>query len=201
MLSYRHFKMAIKSGIDASKVINLNNINFRMWKRKLSYVLTNEKLLYILNYVKPELDGENDADIIKQEKKLEDYLMARATLFHNMNDNIIPHFEERETGKGMIEALDQKYGPISNTQIQLLLNKYNNARMEEKDYIGDYVNQMERVAKEVSNASHPMSDKIQVTTILNSLPLSWEHMVTSLTHNGKEIFMTSLPVLLVLEEE
>jgi hypothetical protein len=51
------------------------------------------------------------------------------------------------------------------------------------------------------HASHPVSNKTQVTTILNSLPLSWDHVVTSLTHSGKEISMTSLPVLLVLEEE
>jgi hypothetical protein len=69
MLSYPHFKMAIKSGINASKVEYLNNINFRMWKMKLSYVLTHEKLLYTLNSVKLELDDENDADIIKKQEK------------------------------------------------------------------------------------------------------------------------------------
>jgi hypothetical protein len=46
-----------------------------------------------------------------------------------------------------------------------------------------------------------VSDKMQLTTILNSLPLSWEHVVTSLTHSGKEISMTFLLVLLVLEEK
>jgi hypothetical protein len=93
----------------------------------------------------------------------------------------------------MMEALDQKYGPRSDTHIQLLLNKYNNACMEEKDYIGDYVNQMELVAKELSNVGHLVSEKMQVTTIvLSSLPLSWEKVVTSLTHGGKEISMTTL---------
>jgi hypothetical protein len=44
-------------------------------------------------------------------------------------------------------------------------------------------------------------DEMQVTTILNSLPLSWEHVVTSLTHSGKVISMASLSMLLVLDEE
>jgi hypothetical protein len=108
--------MAIKGGIDASKVENLNGINFRMWKRKISYVLTHEKLLYTLNSVKPELDGENDSEIIKkQEKFIEDDLMTKATLLHNMKNNIIPLFEEYDTVKSMMEALDQKYGPQSDT--------------------------------------------------------------------------------------
>jgi hypothetical protein len=61
----------------------------------------------------------------------------------------------------MMKVLDQKYGPRSDTHTQLLLNKYNNTCMEENDYIGDYVNQMELVTKELSNVGHPVSDKIQ----------------------------------------
>uniref|UniRef100_A0A2N9FM87 Reverse transcriptase Ty1/copia-type domain-containing protein n=1 Tax=Fagus sylvatica TaxID=28930 RepID=A0A2N9FM87_FAGSY len=37
--------------------------------------------------------------------------------------------------------------------------------------------------------------------VLNSLPPSWDHVVTSLTHSGKELAMTTLPVLLMLKEE
>jgi hypothetical protein len=173
-----------------------------MWKRKISYVLTHEKLLYTLNSIKPELDGQQDRVIIKkQEKWLEDDLLARATLLHNMKSNIIPLFEEHNSAKDMMEALENKYGPRSDTHIQWLLNKYNNSRMEENNYVGDYVNQVKLIAKELSNAGHPASDKMQVTIILNSLPLSWEYVVTSLTLSIKDIFMTSLPVLLVLEEE
>jgi hypothetical protein len=57
--------------------------------------------------------------------------------------------------------------------------------MSEGDNVGVFVNQMELIAKELANAGHPITDKMQVTTILNSLPLSWEHMVTSLTLSGK----------------
>ena len=75
-----------------------------------------------------------------KKKNLKDDLMAGATLLHNMKENLIPLFEEFDTTKSMMEALNQKYGPRSDTHIQLLLNKYNNARMEENDYIGNYVN-------------------------------------------------------------
>jgi hypothetical protein len=87
-----------------------------MWKRKISYVLTREKILYTINSVKTgmaELDGQRDEEVIKkQEKWLEDNLMVGATLLQNMKVNIIHFFEEHETTKCMIEALDQKYGPL-----------------------------------------------------------------------------------------
>jgi hypothetical protein len=73
--------------------------------------------------------------------------------------------------------------------------------MGENEYVGDHVNMMKPIAKELTNAGHLVSDKMQVTTTLNDLPLSWEHVATSLTYNEKEIFKTSLPKLLVLEKE
>uniref|UniRef100_A0A2N9F562 Reverse transcriptase Ty1/copia-type domain-containing protein n=1 Tax=Fagus sylvatica TaxID=28930 RepID=A0A2N9F562_FAGSY len=42
---------------------------------------------------------------------------------------------------------------------------------------------------------------MQVIVVLNSLPPSWDHVVTSLTHSGKELAMTTLSVLLMLEED
>jgi hypothetical protein len=47
--------MAIKSGIDASKVESLVGMNFRRWKRPISYVLTHEKTLYTLTTNKLEV--------------------------------------------------------------------------------------------------------------------------------------------------
>ena len=73
--------------------------------------------------------------------------------------------------------------------------------MSDNDSVGDHVNQMELIAKELSNAGHALLDKMKVTTILNSLPLSWDHVITYLTHSGREISMVTLLVLLVLEEE
>ena len=73
--------------------------------------------------------------------------------------------------------------------------------MNEGDYIGDHINTMDFLAKELANADNPVLNKMQVTTILNILLSSWDHIVTTLTHSGKEVTMISLPVLLVLEEE
>ena len=61
--------------------------------------------------------------------------------------------------------------------------------------------QQQLLAKELADADNLVLDKMQVTTILNSLPPSWDHIVTTLAHNGKEVTMISLLVLLVLEEE
>ena len=81
---------------------------------------------------------------------MEDDLMARATLLHSMKDNIILLFKGHEIAKEIMDALKEKYDPRSDTHLQLLLDKYNSTCMNEDDYVGDFVNQMELIAKELS---------------------------------------------------
>jgi hypothetical protein len=108
--------MAIKSGIDFSKVKNLNEINFRMWKQHISYVLTNERTLYTLITSRPEIVEENDGDAVKKrEKWMKNNLMTRATLLHSMKDKNIPLFEGHETKKEIMDVLEEKYGPRSDS--------------------------------------------------------------------------------------
>uniref|UniRef100_A0A2N9FF63 CCHC-type domain-containing protein n=1 Tax=Fagus sylvatica TaxID=28930 RepID=A0A2N9FF63_FAGSY len=114
-------------------------------------------------------------------------------MLHHMKDNIIPLFERKDNAKDMMDALETKYGCRSDTQIQLLLDKFNNIKMNEGDIVGDHVNQLELIAKELADVGHTLSDKMQVIVVLNSLPPSWDHVVTSLTHSGKELAMTTLP--------
>ena len=104
--------------------------------------------------------------------------LAKASMLHHIKDNIIPLFEDKETAKGLMEALEAKYGPKSETHVQLLLDKFNSTRMNEGDYIGDCINKMKLLAKELANADNFVSDKMLVTTILNNLPPSWDHIVT-----------------------
>ena len=52
--------------------------------------------------------------------------------------SMLPLFEDNETAKELMEALEAKYGPRYDTHVQLLLDKFNSTRMNEGDYIGDH---------------------------------------------------------------
>ena len=126
--------MVTKNFIDSSRIPVLNGINYKAWRRHISYLLTHDKTLYTLSTTKP--DQSNDQEIEKLRKKWdEDDTLAKASMLHHMKDNIIPLFEEKPTAKEMMDALKTKYGCRSDTQIQLLLNKFNNIKMNEGDVV------------------------------------------------------------------
>ena len=113
-----------------------------------------------MSTTKPIPIDKNDNEGIKVKDNWEvDDSLAKASMLHHMKDNIIPSFEDKETAKELLEALEAKYGPRSDTHVQLLLDKFNSTRMNEGDYIGDHINTMELLAKELTNANYPVSNK------------------------------------------
>ena len=192
--------MVTKKSIDSSRISVLNGINYKAWRHHISYLLTHDKTLYTLSTTK--LGQSDNQEIEKLRKKWDkDDALAKASMLHHMKDNIIPLFKERLTAKEIMDALEMKYGCRFDTQIQLLLDKFNNIKMNAGDVVGDHMNQLELIAKKLADAEHTLSDKMQVIVVLNSLPPSWDHVVTSLTHSGKELAMTTLSVLLMVEED
>ena len=163
--------MATKTvSIDASKVENLNGINYSMWKRRVSYLLIHDKTHYVTFIEKP-LDTD-DASVKEKVKWEECNEIAKAALLSHMQDDLIPLFEDFKTAKEILNALEQKYGSKSNTYVQLLLEKFNRMRMGEDISVVDHVNHMALIAKDLTVSGNQIPEKMQVSTILNSLPSS-----------------------------
>ncbi|KAM2367475.1 hypothetical protein ACFXTH_045142 [Malus domestica] len=72
--------------------------------------------------------------------------------------------------------------------------------MEETDSMVDHITKMEVMAKDLANAGHPVSNKMQVSVLFGSLPNSWENVVTSMTYGQVDLTMDTLPAMLAIEE-
>ena len=151
--------MVTKNSIDSSRIPVLNGINYKAWRRHISYLLTHDKTLYTLSITKPDQSDDQETKKLRN-KWDEDDALAKASMLHHMKDNIIPLFKERPTAKEMMDALETKYRCRFDTQIQQLLDKFNNIKMNEGDVVGDHVNQLELIAKELADAGHTFSDKM-----------------------------------------
>ncbi|KAM1500447.1 hypothetical protein ACFX10_023002 [Malus domestica] len=187
--------MATKSSkSEVFKIERLNNVNYRIWKRRITYLLTHDKTLYTIKDERPL--GPSRV----YNKWVEDNELAKATILNYMEDKLIPLYEEYDSAKEIMDVLEKKYGPKSQTYIQLLLEKYNGTKMEETDSMVDHITKMEVMAKDLANAGHPVSDQMQVSVLLGSLPNSWENVVTSMTYGQVELTMNTLPAMLAIEE-
>lgn len=78
---------------------------------------------------------------------------------------------------------------------------YNGAKMKESDSIVEHINKMIVLAKELATHGNPILDKLQVSTILRSLPDSWEPVVVPLNISNTSTSMKNLPMILGIKAQ
>ena len=86
--------MATKSSkSEVFKIERLNNINYRIWKKKITYLLTNDKTLYTIKDERPL--GPSRV----YNKWVEDNELAKPTILNYMEDKLIFLYEEYDSAK------------------------------------------------------------------------------------------------------
>lgn len=97
--------MATKSSkSEVFKIERLNNVNYRIWKRMITYLLTHDKTLYTIKDERPL--GPSRV----YNKWVEDNELAKATILNYMEDKLIPLYEEYDSAKEIMDVLEKKYG-------------------------------------------------------------------------------------------
>ena len=188
---------------ELSKIEKLNRANHSIWKRRICHILFQDKVEYVIDIGIPTPPPENSNASAKTmyEKHLEDDKTARNILLTFMETDIEILFKEYAHAKTMFDAITEAYRASSKTYIQLLIERFNGTMMNESDNVIEYVNKMSVIAKELVVLGNPIPNKMRVSTILHSLPDSWDSVVVALNYSATPVNMKNLPTLLGIEVE
>ncbi|XP_077221656.1 uncharacterized protein LOC143855422 [Tasmannia lanceolata] len=126
---------------------------------------------------------------------------ARTILLTSMEPDLEIIYEEYEHTKEMYESIVEAYGTMSESYVQLLIEKFNSIKMKEGESVVDHVNKMLVIAKELAAVGNPILEKMQVLTVLHSLRASWDSVVVAINFSGKEVDMRTPPLKLSVEYE
>ncbi|XP_010272034.1 PREDICTED: uncharacterized protein LOC104607935 [Nelumbo nucifera] len=194
--------MASKAvAVELSRTEKLNGTNYPIWKRRIRQILAQDCLDYILDDDIPPVPSENAtlAETRKHNKYEKDNKIARSTILTFIELDIEMLFEEYKYAKNMFDAVTETCGKVTESYIQLLIEKFYGFAIKEDDPIVENVNKMIVIAKELAAVGNSIPDKVQLSTILHSLPKSWEQVAISLNLSGQNITMQNLPMLLAVE--
>ncbi|PIA46018.1 hypothetical protein AQUCO_01600350v1 [Aquilegia coerulea] len=188
---------------ELSKTERLNGTNFSTWKRRIKHILFQDKIQYVLDVPMPTEPPANAGAAARRtyERFIDDDKTVKSTMLTFMDPDLEIIYEGQPTARDMFEAVTQAYGGQSETYIQLLIEKFNTSRMKDTDSVIDHCSRMTVIAKELASTGHPIPDKMQVSTVLHSLPLSWDPVVVSINMSGREVTMNNLPKLLGIEAQ
>ncbi|XP_049931844.1 uncharacterized protein LOC126409757 [Nymphaea colorata] len=159
--------------------------------------LTLEKLVYVIN--KPFSRFRRQT---YEEKRAYEFfetndLVAKTIILAFMND-LIRGFTDYPMAKEMFDTISSKYNNTTTMLVQLLLKQYNSYKMKKSCKVVDHVNKMLVMAKDLAIVENDIPDNMQISTVLNSLPPSWDMAVIVLNLQFDIRTLEKLPIQLAI---
>ncbi|KAG9442378.1 hypothetical protein H6P81_018232 [Aristolochia fimbriata] len=187
---------------ELSKTEKLNGNNFLTWKRRIRHILLQDGIDHVLDkaVASPPEGAEESVKVANDKLVLEDK-KARSIMLTLMEPHVEILFEDQLTAHAMFKAVGATYGETSQAHVRMLVAQYNGMKMQESDNIVEHINAMTVVSKELASLGRPIPDELQVETIINSLPPSWDSAVVSLNMSDVALTVQTLTAKLTIEAQ
>ncbi|GJZ68091.1 hypothetical protein Tco_0631331 [Tanacetum coccineum] len=151
--------------------------DFRPWHKKMHFLLTNLKVVYVLTTMMPELLEDDTVEAIRREAKWEnnDYI-CRGHILYGMSDPLFDIHQNVESVKELWDSLESKYmWRMLLVRSSLILGQYTQHGLK-------------------------MEESIYVSSVIDKLPPSWKDFKHSLKHGKDDLSLVQLGSHLRIEE-
>ena len=170
--------MATYEGESARVIDKFKGENFNLWKFKMEMVLASMDLWEIVDDTEEPPSSNDDPKVKKDyERRVK---KAMSVIGLNLVDNQLAHIK---SCKGPAEAwrtLCNIHETRSLSNILFIRRKFFTSKMQEGDDLLNHVNQVKALADQLTCLDVPVRDEDVVMTLLESLPPSFEHLITAL---------------------
>jgi hypothetical protein len=166
--------MASFEGESAKVIDKFNGENFNLWKFKMEMVLASMDLWEIVDGSEEAPPSNADPKVIKEYQRRAKKAMS--TIGINLVDNQLHHIKRC---KGPAEAWNiHETRSLSN--ILFIHRKFFTCKMQEGEDLLDHINKVKALADQLACLEVPVKDEDVVMALLESLPPSYEYLITAL---------------------
>ncbi|CAM8923493.1 unnamed protein product [Rhodiola kirilowii] len=112
------------------KLDKFEGANFRHWQKKMHFLLTNLKVVYVLFTPCPEVGDDGPMAAFRQQSKWEnDNYIARGHILNGMSDSLFDVYQNVESAKELWDIIDSKYMAEDASSVKFLVSNFNNYKM------------------------------------------------------------------------
>ena len=175
------------------KLDRFDGANFRRWQKKLQFLLTNLKVVYVLTTPKPEeIDDETIAAQRERIKWEQDDYVCKGHICNSMSDALFDIYHEMTTAKEIWDALEAKYLSQDATSKKFLVSKFFNYKMIDSRLVVEQFHEIMHIHNQFNQYKMHMDDSIIVSAIMDKLPPSWKEYKKSLKHKKEDLSIEQL---------
>ncbi|KAL7586000.1 hypothetical protein Lser_V15G43853 [Lactuca serriola] len=190
-----------------SKFEKLNKFegqDFRRWQKKMKFLLTTLKVVYVLStpmLVLPESVEDEPLEATRRRSKWEnDDYICRGHILNGMSDSFFDIYQNFESAKGLWDSLESKYMAEDASSKKFLVSNFMGYKMIDSRPVMEQFHEMLRILGQFAQHNLKMDEAISVAVIIDKLPPSWKDFKHNLKHNKEELTLTQLGSHLRIEE-
>lgn len=189
--SGRCFTISSSGGEGVCIIGKFNGENFGMWKFKMEMILAEKDLWDVADG--SEEPPSEDADLKTKKAFERKEKKAFALIVTNLADQQIAHIRHCKTPAQAWKTLCNIHETKSLSNILFLRRRFFTTKMQEEDDLLDHVNKIKALADELACLEAPVTEGDVVMTLLESLPPSFEFLITALeTRPMKEQYLSKV---------
>ncbi|GJS31091.1 zinc finger, CCHC-type containing protein [Tanacetum coccineum] len=175
--------------------------DFRRWQKKMHFLLTTLKVVYVLTTPMPELleDATVEAIRIRAKWENDDYI-CRGHILNGMSDSLFDVYTNVESAKELWDSLESKYMAEDSSSKKFLVSNFNNYKMVDSRPVMEQYNELLRILGQYTQHGLKMDESISVSSIIDKLPPSWKDFKHTLKHGKDDLSLVQLGSHLRLEE-
>ncbi|XP_021980363.1 uncharacterized protein LOC110876500 [Helianthus annuus] len=147
------------------KLEKFEGVDFRRWQKKMHFLLTSLKVVYVLTTPILEIQEEGNLEQIRKRSKWKnDNYICLGHILNGMSDPLFDVYQNVETTKLMWDTLEAKYMAEDSSSKKFLFAQHD----------------------------MKMDESISVSSIIDKLPPSWRDVKHNLKHQKGELTLVEL---------
>ncbi|GJU61309.1 zinc finger, CCHC-type containing protein [Tanacetum coccineum] len=175
--------------------------DFRRWQKKMHFLLTTLKVVYVLTTPMPELLEDATVEAIRRRAKWEnDDYICRGHILNGMSDSLFDVYTNVESAKELWDSLESKYMAEDSSSKKFLVSNFNNYKMVDSRPVMEQYNELLRILGQYTQHGLKMDESISVSSIIDKLPPSWKDYKHTLKHGKDDLSLVQLGSHLRIEE-
>ena len=120
--------------------------NFIRWQKKMQFLLTTLKVVYVLNTIRPaEKEEETIAETRERQKWDNDDYICMGHILNGMSDSVFEIYQSSNSAKELWEKLESRYMQEDATSKKFLVSQFNNYKMVDSISVMEQLYELERI--------------------------------------------------------
>ncbi|GJW50441.1 zinc finger, CCHC-type containing protein [Tanacetum coccineum] len=149
--------------------------DFRRWQKKMHFLLTTLKVVYVLSTPSPVWSENETLEATRKRMKWEnDDYICRGHILNGMSDSLFDIYQNAESAKSLWESLESKYMAEDASAKKFLVSNFMNYKMVDTRPVMEQYHEMLRILGQYTQHNLMMDEAISVAVIIDKLPPSWK---------------------------